>query len=1058
MKVLNKNKVNHKPKTLKNSRFFVVRIPRLAVEHLTSFSDPEVDSNTVLSNWLAMPGVEEAVYLASPSLLERIEQWRSKPESKQGKKVAKALLKYMVRMCSRPTPFGLFSGIHKGMVTDSTQLCASDHTQDSRKTRLDMFYLSALKEHFIKHASHSDTLTYKPNPSHYFIAEQCRYIETYMSDESMQYRLSAVESDEYFCFALDQASSGLSLNGLVDAFCDHYAEAEREDVQAYIQDLISEGILLADIPLPLTGDAPDLALLKSLEDIEERETADHLATALSQIERLDEQKSGEITPYKQLLTHFENLPVKAQENKLFQSDIYRSFETCHLSEMELSRFQKQLELLSGLSLSPEQSALNQFSTKFNARFEGQFVPLDVILDDESGIGVSNETGYEAPLVAGLNLARSGKGNATVPEISVLDNIIEDAISLPENRSRTSITLKSKELKAKVTNKGAVSKYPSSFAAMMSLYQDEKQNPIIKLNGCYGPSSANLLGRFCHLDDSLKADVIGELKREQMHSPDVIFAEVVHMPEGRPGNVIARPHLREYEIVFMADSSLAHEYQIPLSDLYVWVEGQKVKLWSKRLNKQVVPRLSCAHNYSNRSLSAYKFLCMLQHQDGRAPHFSMPSSTERAAFVPRIMLDNLILSEKTWRIDRKHFEDIAKNGHFEHAKLEVLLSKYQLDPLVSYAMSDNVLNLDLRSPDMFDILLSETKGQTRIELKEVLYAQFESRTMDAQDLHYNNEVIVPFFNELATPHSHYADNPLANITATPIKRRFSAGSQWLSLKVYSGNSLVEQLLSEQLLPLIEDNNALYDKWFFIRYGDPDWHLRLRFHGDPATLCGVLLPKLNALLDPMVESGELHKVELMTYEREVERYGGPESMALIESLFMFDSALIAKTCGLIDEYDEGIRWRMALSYTDRLLSLFQYSDEEKFKLISSLRDGFGREFNESSVLRKQLGNRFREYEGQLHDDFEKLHTDKAHECDEVQQALFDLLAQWQQQAAPCVAQLNVLIEDEQLNCSRDSLLGSILHMHNNRMFKAYNREQELVVHDLLRRKYFSADKKQ
>ncbi|TMO68576.1 lantibiotic dehydratase [Pseudoalteromonas aurantia] len=1044
-------------KSVENSAFFVARIPRLPVESLTAFSNAEADINALLQEWLDTPGVEEAVYLASPSLLERVEQWRSKPESKQGKKVARALLKYMIRMCSRPTPFGLFSGIHQGEIGDSTQLIASHHSEDTRKTRLDMFYLSALKEHFIKHASRSDTMTYKPNSSHYFIAEQCRYIETYLSDDSMQYRLSAVESDEYFRFALEKAGSGMSFNGLVSAFCSQYAEAEQEEVEAYIQDLIDEGMLIANIPLPLTGDSPDLALLKSLQGIAEHEAADHLATALAQIDKLDEQKTGDITPYKQLLSHLENLPVKAQENKLFQSDIYRSFDCCQLSAMEVKRFQKQIELLSGLSFSSEASALSNFVTKFNARFEGQFVPLDVILDDESGIGISNETGYEAPLVAGLNLVRGGANNGTAPEVSMLDSIIEDAISLPENRNLMSITLKSKELKAKITNKEALNKYPSSFAAMMSLYQDDRQNPIMQLTGCYGPSSANLLGRFCHLDESLKLDVIKELELEQAHSPEVIFAEVVHMPEGRPGNVIARPHLRQYEIVFMADSSLDTDYQIPLSDLHVWVEGQKVKLWSKRLNKRVVPRLSCAHNYSNRSLSAYKFLCMMQHQDGQVPNFSMPSSTARAAFVPRIMLDNLILSEKVWRIDRKQLEDVCKKGQFDRAKLDALLAKYQLDPQVSYAMADNVLNLDLRCAEMFEILLGETKGQPRVELKEVLHEQFKSRFVDAQGQHYNNEIIVPFFNHSATPLSHYADSPLANITATPIKRRFSAGSNWLSLKIYSGNSLVEQLLSEQLLPFIEENAELYDKWFFIRYGDPDWHLRLRFHGEPSQLCGELLPKLNALLDPMIESGELHKVELMTYEREVERYGGPESMALVESLFMLDSVLIAKTCALIDEYGEGVRWRIALSCTDRLLTLFEYSADERFNLISGLRDGFGREFSESSMLRKQLGNRYREYETQLHDDFAKLHSASEGECDELQRTLLVLLEQWQTQAAPIIAKLNELIANDALNCTRDSFLSSILHMHNNRMFKAYGREQELVIHDLLRRKYFSADKK-
>ena len=32
---------------------------------------------------------------------------------------------------------------------------------------------------------------------------------------------------------------------------------------------------------------------------------------------------------------------------------------------------------------------------------------------------------------------------------------------------------------------------------------------------------------------------------------------------RPGNIIARPHLRQYEIVFMADSSLTDDFQITI---------------------------------------------------------------------------------------------------------------------------------------------------------------------------------------------------------------------------------------------------------------------------------------------------------------------------------------------------------------------------------------------------------------------------------------------------------------------------------------------------------------
>ena len=194
--------------------------------------------------------------------------------------------------------------------------------------------------------------------------------------------------------------------------------------------------------------------------------------------------------------------------------------------------------------------------------------------------------------------------------------------------------------------------------------------------------------------------------------------------------------------------------------------------------------------------------------------------------------------------------------------------------------------------------------------------------------------------------------------------------------------------------------------------------------------------------------------MTYEREVERYGGPESMALVESLFMADSEMIAKACQLVEEYGEDVRWRIATLCSDRLLTLFGYSPAEKLALISTLRAAFGREFNETSVLRKQLGQRYREYQTQLDSDFKRVQSSQVKQCDDSQKAILALLQNWQQQAQPVVNQILVLNDKGCLNCSKDTLLGSLLHMHNNRMFKAYGREQELVIHDMLRRKYFSS----
>ena len=107
---MSKNSISHQD-------FFVIRTPRMPVDELLALGDTEQQTRQALDNWIARPEVKEALYLASPSLLERLQQAESgKQNHKQRKKLEQALLKYMIRMCSRPTPFGLFSGIHMGKI------------------------------------------------------------------------------------------------------------------------------------------------------------------------------------------------------------------------------------------------------------------------------------------------------------------------------------------------------------------------------------------------------------------------------------------------------------------------------------------------------------------------------------------------------------------------------------------------------------------------------------------------------------------------------------------------------------------------------------------------------------------------------------------------------------------------------------------------------------------------------------------------------------------------------------------------------------------------------
>ena len=82
-------------------------------------------------------------------------------------------------------------------------------------------------------------------------------------------------------------------------------------------------------------------------------------------------------------------------------------------------------------------------------------------------------------------------------------------------------------------------------------------------------------------------------------------------------------------------------------------------------------------------------------------------------------------------------------------------------------------------------------------------------------------------------------------------------------------------------------GLVDRWFFIRYGDPGRHLRVRLHGPPRELLSEVLPALHEATAPALDGGLLYRISLDTYEREVERYGGLEGVELMEQVAAADS---------------------------------------------------------------------------------------------------------------------------------------------------------------------------
>ncbi len=283
--------------------------------------------------------------------------------------------------------------------------------------------------------------------------------------------------------------------------------------------------------------------------------------------------------------------------------------------------------------------------------------------------------------------------------------------------------------------------------------------------------------------------------------------------------------------------------------------------------------------------------------------------------------------------------------------------------------------------------------------------------------------------------------------TKVQRDFILGDKWFYFKLYTGVKTADTLLLEVIEPLSEEllNNKLIDKWFFIRYSDPDFHLRVRFSICKLEAIGIIISKLNEYVKPYLENQFVSSMQVDTYSRELERYG-KNTIEEAEALFYFDSRITIELLNLI-EGDEGetYRWHFACMAVDYLLSDFQFSEEEKLNLMDNLQHGFGQEFGMNNQLKVQLDKKFRA-ERQTIGSFISKEND-------FYTSFYQILEQKSKDTSPIITKILSLNQNNDLELNLNNLLSSYIHMLLNRIFKSKQRLNEMVVYSMLFRFYRS-----
>jgi thiopeptide-type bacteriocin biosynthesis protein len=957
--------------------------------------------------------------------------------------VEQTLVRYVSRAAARSTPFGLFAGCSLGELggRGETKLELGPLSQARKVCRFDMEVLDRLASDLVADERIFGKIGFRPNSSGYGLGGQWRYAVEHEEVERA-FRLTGIERTPVIEAVLDAAAGEARFGELVEvAMAAAGAGAEeRSDVEAFVRELIDLRVLSPTFGPLVTGTGGLRALVDALREVGVE------AELLTRLERLDaELVSLEAEPLGLETARYEALARAVREgsaswpsagashassgSSVFQADLEKPGDLVLGEEVvrEIERGVELLRRLPGVAATPFEA----FARRFRERYgEGVSVRLVEVLDEETGIGFDSAESVvsdPSPLLAGLGFSLpSSRTDPVWTEwhAQLLGAVVEAA---GERREEVDLDVVGIPRPAEEIQPLPQAAYAIAQIAASSADEVRRGEFDLFLRVVAGPSGARMLGRFCHLGPCWEEAVREHIRREEALRPDAVFAEIVHLPWRRLGNLVQRPVLRAYEIPFLGRSGAPEDRQIPIEDLRVSVRGDRVILTSERLGREVLPRLTTAHNFSSGGIALYRFLCALQTQ-GVVPSLAWSwGPLGSLEYLPRVRSGRLVLCRARWRISGQRLAEILADP----------VARGDLPRHVVVAEgTDQELLVDLESALSRRAGLEPQVRRRWVTLTE-LFPPPDRLCARSPEGAFVHELVVPFTagSEVTRP----AAPTLSPVVPAESVPAYPPGSEWLYLKVYAGAAVVDEVLRSAVAPLVQEcrEKGWIDRWFFLRYNDPEWHLRLRLHGAPERLLGAVLPLARRHFEPFLEGRQAAALTVDTYRPEVPRYGGPAALEIAERMFHCDSEIALRWLMSEAEGSELPRWLVCLAGLERMLDDLGLDAAGSLRVAQRMRADFTEEWKPTSTMRRRIGGRYRAERANV----ERL-IDRRNPFRQD-----DELVTWSERLKAHAEAWRGSLESAGSLDAVEAIAASFVHLRVNRLMRSQPRAHELVLYEFL-----------
>ncbi|WP_342647330.1 thiopeptide-type bacteriocin biosynthesis protein [Mucilaginibacter sp. CSA2-8R] len=973
-----------------------------------------------LQQQLTDPFFKLALYLASSSFYQLLEA-KNFDLQLLTEKEQLTLLKYFNRICFRCTPFGFFSSVSI-LKWNRTQ----SEVQLSARSEVNLFILPDQQINLYRKGFNQPGPDDKIvlNPSLYKTIDGYRLIQTVVLKEGrVLYQLFDIEQDIILKKVIDHLST-VQLIPLerLSGFIISQTLCSVVESDHYIKNLFEIQVIQRPMDYSLYCQPGELPLLRgiclnlysafvSANKTPNFQRLQELQLLSLKIKRCLEKKSGYIPP-----EFYYTVSTRASSGGL--------------NLKHQTQLKEALSVMMRLSVRINPTELSCFTKKFKARYDRQIVPLLQVLDPEMGLGygTSSATGAFGEMLTDLPL-KDFQNETDMPfhQHKAKQMFLKKWTS-PQFDGKAIKISQDDLLQLELPEESAL---PFSTQVMFSFRGDS-----LLIESAGGAFAGGIIGRFTLLDTEINslAHTIA-IKEEEAH-PEMIFAEVNHLLDAKTDNINCRRLNYKYIINTVSASNFGNS--LPLSDLYVTSCNNEIVLYSKSLQKRVIPRFSSAYNYHKNDLGIFKFLCDLQYQNFHSDlKINLPALFPGLEYYPRVTYHQTILSEAQWYLSEAEIFQLSSGGGGGDRRLKHLIENRQFSRYIALTEGDQQLVIDLQDErhKLFFLKCLE-KQKAGCWIKEYDLNQSDLIRCDQQAF------AGQFIAFLVSDVRRFKIVPFNDsINRSLIQRNFGPGSEWLYLKIKVSSSYADSLLKKVYTKILRNTNHGVRVWYFVRYDEGGSHLRLRINLAQERL-GDIMQAFQKVLKRDIDHHLVEAIQLDTYSREIERYGS-DIIENVEKWF-HSSSEFQIAFSKISQQNKAFHLCafIPMLMADYLISQFLPSNSEQFAFVKEVMTSLLGENTEKKSLKVALDQKFRV----MAKDFHYVIDNSANLCRDLK--ISSHVRRLRLHTSSLLIQVSHVKK-----IRRYQLLADLVHMHLNRMFIHRQRHHELVTYYFLYKKKLS-----